>query len=214
MRERGKPPRLHKHSPIRQIPLESDVILARAKAQGMDGRVTLGHFCSLSNLTSEEAQPLIEEAARHQFSVVVCPTSEVHCGGRDAPRQIPRNITRVKDLLQAGVNVAVSFDNMRDPMVPFGNANPLEESLLLAKLCHLGTAEGLRTVWKIATINGAKLMRLPQQEGLAMDAPADIILLNAPDPVQAMLDGTPPYLVIKAGRKVAHNKIDREVLSC
>jgi hypothetical protein len=38
---------------------------------------------------------------------------------------------------------------------------------------------------------GAKLMRLPQQEGLAMDAPGDIILLNAPDPAQAMHDGNP-----------------------
>ena len=60
---------------------------------------------------------------------------------------------------------------------------------------------------------GAKLMRLPQQEGLAMDAPADIILLNAMDPVQAMLDGLPPYLVIKGGRKVVRDKIDREILS-
>jgi len=60
---------------------------------------------------------------------------------------------------------------------------------------------------------GAKPMRLLQQEGLAMDAPGDIILLNAPDPVQAMLEGSPPYLVIKGGREVARTKIDREILS-
>jgi len=60
---------------------------------------------------------------------------------------------------------------------------------------------------------GAKLMRLPQQEGLTTGAPADLILLNAMDPVQAMLDGSPPYLVIKGGRKVARTKIDREILS-
>ena len=188
-------------------------IVARAKTHGFKGRVTLGHFCSLSNLTSKEAAPLIEEVARHHFHVVVCPTSEVHAGGREAATQTPRNITRVKDLLQAGVNVVASFDNMRDPLVPFGNANPLEEAVLLAKLCHLGTVEGLRTLWNVATVNGAKLMRLPQQEGLTTGAPADLILLNATDPVQAMLDGSPPYLVIKGGRKVARTKIDREILS-
>jgi cytosine deaminase len=97
--------------------------------------------------------------------------------------------------------------------VPFGNANPLEEAILLAKLCHLGTVEGLRTLWNVATVNGARLMRLPQQEGLTTGAPADLILLNATDPVQAMLDGSPPYLVIKAGRKVAHTKIERALIA-
>jgi cytosine/creatinine deaminase len=188
-------------------------IVTRAKAHGISARVTLGHFCSLSNLSSVEAAPLIEEVIRHQFNVVVCPTSEIHAGGREAPRQIPRNITRVKDLLSAGVNVAVSFDNMRDPLVPFGNANPLEEALLLSKLCYLGTVDGLRQVWDMATVNGAKLMRLDQRQGLVVGAPADLVLFEAMDPIQAMLDGDPPSLVIKTGKKVAQRNVEWRLFS-
>jgi cytosine/creatinine deaminase len=187
-------------------------IVTRTKAHGFSGRVTLGHFCSLSNLSSDEAAPLIEEVVRHRFNVVVCPTSEIHAGGREAPRQIPRNITRVKDLLQAGANVAVSFDNMRDPLVPFGNANPLQEALLLSKLCHLGTVNGLRQVWDIATVNGAKLMGLPQQQGLVVGAPADLTLFEATDPIQAMLDGESPTLTIKAGEKAAQRNVEYRLL--
>jgi len=188
-------------------------IISRTKAHGMAGKVALSHFCSLSNLTSMEAAPLIEDISRHDFHIVVCPTSELYAGGREASAQVPRNITRVKDLYKAGVNVSVSFDNMRDPLVPFGNAHPLDEALLLAKLCHLGTVEGLRFLWDTVTVNGATLMHLPQKAGISSGAPADIILLNATDPIHAMLDCCPPYLVIRAGIPVARTEISQKLLS-
>lgn len=174
-------------------------IVAKTYEEGMQGRVTCGHVTGLSakEMDEEYAAASIAWAAKARVNV----TTQTSCNMylMDIGRRGP---TRVKQLLDCGVNVAVASDNIRDPFRPFGNGDMLEEGILTAQVNKFGTRAGLSKVAQMLTYYPAANMLL-EDYGILPGCKADLVVLDAPDMPEALLSQVEKSYVVKSGMIVA-----------
>jgi cytosine/creatinine deaminase len=170
---------------------------------GYQGRVTAGHVCALDSATPEVAEQAIALITEAQISVISQP--DMYRLGREDNSHVRRGLTRVKQLLAAGVNVAYASNNVRDAYRPLGNFDLLEEGLVLAYGAHMDSVDELETLLKMSTYHAAKLMRL-EKYGLEQGCQADFVILDAPTPSAAIVGQAEKLSVFKAGNLVAQNR--------
>lgn len=191
---------------------ELEVVYAarRAIECGYQGRVTAGHCCALDSAMPDVAQQAIEFIKAADISVISMP--DLYRLGREDTHHVRRGLTRVKELLLAGVNVAYASNNVRDAMRPLGNFDLLEEALILAYGAHMDTVEQLDMLLRMSTYNAAKALRL-QDYGLERGCAADLVVLDAPSASAAIVGQAEKRYVFKAGRSVATNRVISEIYS-
>lgn len=183
--------------------LETAYIAQQTIERGYQGRVTVGHACTLGVATPEvapEAIALIKEA---ELNIISQP--DLYRLGRDDTHNVRRGLTRVKELLAAGVNVTYASNNVRDALRPMGNFDLLEEGLILSYGAHMDTVEEFNTILKMSTYNAAKALRLPNY-GLKPGCTADFVVLDAPNPSAAIIGQVEKTVVVKNGRIMATNQ--------
>jgi cytosine deaminase len=156
--------------------------------EGWQGRVAVSHIASLACVSNAAAANAIDLMKKADLQVCVLPTR--------------MRLTRVLELMEAGVNVACGTDNMRDPFVRFGDADPLKAMLLLAQLTKQLHNAGLEKVWRTMTTNSARMLRLGNY-GLAAGCVADLVVLDALSVSEAVLQQASRLAVFKAGQQVA-----------
>ncbi|WP_161845171.1 amidohydrolase family protein [Pseudoflavonifractor sp. 524-17] len=172
----------------------------------MEGRVTCGHLTTLSALPDEEAKPLIELAAQAKINVITLPSCNMYLRGREDAQPIRRGVTRIHDFLQAGVNIAYASDNIRDPFRPFGNGDMLEEGLFTAQVMQYGTRDALDKVFHMGTYAAAQNCLLTGY-GLDTGCRADLTVIDAPTPSDALKSLSRRLWVLKDGRVVARDGV-------
>lgn len=178
-------------------------IIESTKKHGMEGKVTCGHVTALNatNISEEEAEKIIEEAAAVSMNV----TSLTSCN-MYLMNMTRRGPSRVRQLTEAGVNVAVASDNVRDTFRPFGNCDLLEEALLTAQVHKFGSTEWLRKTMDMVTYNPAK-NAVAKNYGLDVGCKADLCIIDAPTPEEAILSRAKREIVMKGGKVVARNGV-------
>ena len=176
----------------------------KALREGWTGRVSADHITALAAYDDAYAARVIGLVARARMNVVTLPGKLMRGGVRDRePRR--RGITRVKELLAAGVNVAYGQDVIKDGFIPvFGTGDPLQVGFLLAYAAQFSTRADIETLYDMATINGARLMRRSDY-GLAVGCRADLVVVAAPSVQEAYRTQPPRLAVIHDGRVVAEN---------
>ena len=186
-----------------------DVVYAarRAMEVGYRGRVTAGHVCSLDSALPEVAEQAIEIIREADISIISMP--DLYRLGREDTHHVRRGLTRVKELLNAGVNVAYASNNVRDAMRPLGNFDLLEEALILSYGAHMDTVEELDTLLRMSTYNAARALGLDNY-GLERGCAADMVVLDAPTPSAAIVAQAEKKYVFKKGRLMASNKVVSE----
>jgi cytosine deaminase len=107
-------------------------------------------------------------------------------------------------LRAAGVNVSISTNNIVNPFTPYGHPDLLRQALIAAMAAHLGSLDQMAWLLDLITINPARAIGLPEY-GLAEGCCADLLVLDAADPVQAITEQAEKLWVLKSGRVVAHN---------
>jgi len=179
-----------------------EYICQRTIETGMEGRVTCGHVTTLNSVSDEEAARIIDLAARARMNVITLPSCNMYLLGREDHQPIRRGVTRIHEFLQVGVNIAYASDNIRDPFRPFGNGNMLEEGLFCAQVMQYGTRELLAKVFRMGTYAGAENCLL-EGYGLEVGDRADLVVLDAPTPAEALKSMSPSLYVLHGGRVVA-----------
>jgi len=184
--------------------LTSDYIAEQTIARGMQGRVTLGHLCTLDVLPPAQRAQVIEKLREARIHVISLPATELHVKGRADSRKTWRGITRLGELRDAGVNVAISTNNIVNPFTPYGHPDPLRQALVAAMAGHLGNLDQLAWLLDLVTTNAARAIGL-EDYGLAEGCRADLVVLDARSPADAITEQAEKLWVIKAGRIVARN---------
>ena len=182
-------------------------VLDKIIETGMEGKVSFGHVTALSAkmLDEDTAQKLIKKAVRAKANI----TSLTSCN-MFLMQSTRRGPTRVKELTDAGVNVAVASDDVREILRPFGNCDLLEEALLTAQVHKMGTKRELRQVFDMISYNPA-LNTLLQDYGVKEGCKADLVLLDAQTPEEAILKQSAKLYVFKHGKVVARSgKLENE----
>ncbi len=184
---------------------ELDVVYLARKilAGGYQGRVCVGHVSALDSLPQDEAKMVIDLLREAQISVISLP--DLYRLGRTDTQHVRRGLTRVKEMLQAGVNVCFASNNTRDCLRPYGNMNPLEEALILSYGAHMDEVEQLETLIQMATTNAARAIGLSSY-GLNPGDNADFILVAAPSPSAAIINQAEISHVFKSGKLLVENQ--------
>jgi cytosine deaminase len=163
---------------------------------GYQGRVTAGHLCSLGSAEPDVAQRVIELLNEARISVISQP--DMYRLARQDDVHVRRGLTRVKELLDGGVNVTLASNNVRDVLRPVGNFNLLEEALILSYGAHMDSIDQLDTLMRMATYGGAKAIGL-EDYGLQPGCKADMVVLDAPTPSAAIVGQVEKNYVFKSG---------------
>ena len=198
----GVPLDFHADSADDPAMLTSDYIAEQTIARGMQGRVSLGHLCTLDVLPPDHRARVVDRLREAAIHVVSLPATELHVKGRVDARRTWRGITRIGELRDAGVNVSVSTNNVVNPFTPYGHPDLLRQLLVTAMAAHLGNLEHLRWLPELITTNPARALGL-QGYGLAEGCRADVVVLDARDAAQAITEQAEKLYVIKGGRIVA-----------
>jgi cytosine deaminase len=168
------------------------------------GAVTAHHVLALSALDVTSAGLVIERVRDARMNIITLPTSNLFTEGRTDPYNPRRGLTRVKDFVGSGVNVALGTDNLDDTYLPFANTNLLLEAHVCACAAHLGNEDELRELMRMVTYNGAATLAL-EDYGTALGDRADLVLLDTDDYRSILTTQPEKTYVIKAGRVVAEN---------
>ena len=174
----------------------------KAIRAGWQGRVAADHVTALAAYDDSYAAKVISLVARAGMSVVTLPTKLMRGGVRDKePRR--RGLTRVRELLAAGVNVAYGQDVIQDGFLPvFGTGDPLQVGFLLAFGAQFSSRASIETLYDMATVHGARLMRRPDY-GLEVGCRADLVVIDAPSVHEAYRTQPARLAVVHGGRVVA-----------
>jgi len=188
--------------------LEVVYIARRAIETGYKGRVAAGHVCALGSALPEVAEQAIELIKAADISIISQP--DLFRLARDETHNVRRGLTRVKELIEAGVNVTYASNNVRDAIRPMENLDPLEEALILSYGVHMDTIEEFNTLMMMSTYNGAKALRL-KDYGLKPGDNADFVVLDSACPSAAIIGQVEKNYVFKAGCLMASNKLISDV---
>jgi cytosine deaminase len=121
-------------------------------------------------------------------------------------------VTRLGELRAAGINVAISTNNIANPFTPYGHPDLLRQALITAMSAHLGNLDQLAWLPELFTTNAARAIGL-EGYGLAEGCRADLVVLDAADAAQAITEQAEKLYVIKGGRVVARNTRTSELAS-
>lgn len=184
--------------------LDLDELAEMVKAQGLQGRVTADHCCSLSVQAKHIQEKVIEQVAEAGINIVSLPAVNLMLQGHNEP--MTRGLVPIKKLLEQNITVAVGSDNVRDPFQPMGNYDLLWQANLAIHAAHLTNPSQRRTALDLITTQPAKILGL-QNYGLEIGCQADMVILDAYDFETALAMMSPRLRVYKAGRLVYKQEI-------
>jgi cytosine deaminase len=179
--------------------------------EGWEGRVVASHACGLSSYDNHLAEQTMRMAAAAGISI--CSNAHISLVSKceNAPEPRPRGITRVRELLDFGVNLVTGQDDVADPYYPFGRGDMLEVASFLAHTAQLYRPADVELALDAIAVNAARALRL-EDYGLREGARADLVVLHdAETPVEAIRLQPARRWVIKAGRVVAETEIVRSI---
>jgi cytosine deaminase len=189
-----------------------ETMVAETIRRGMGGRVTASHTTAMHSYNAAYASRLIANVSRAGLHMVTNPLDNAVLQGRFDPGPIRRGHTRVKELLAAGVNVAIGHDSVMDPWYPLGFGDPLQAAFVLAHLGHMSGDAELSTLLDMITVAPAAVLGVADY-GIRVAGPADLVVFDARSEAEALRLQRPRYLVLRAGRIVAATEPAHSVVS-
>ena len=183
------------------------MLTVATQRHGWQGRVTAGHTCALASYPDTYAVKVIGMVERAGIHMVTNPATNLMLQGRNDRQPIRRGITRVKELLSAGVNVTFGQDCLKDTFYPtFGQADMLEVGFLCAHAAQFSMPQEVESVFDMPTTHAARMLRLDDY-GLHIGCRACFNILSAPS-IQEALRTRPDRTVIRDGRILAERRTE------
>jgi cytosine/adenosine deaminase-related metal-dependent hydrolase len=187
----GAPVDIHLHEPGELGGFSMELVIERTKALGMQGRVVVSHAFCLGMADAAYVARLVESLAEARVAIM----------SHGAPY---RPVPSVRQLHEAGVVMCCGSDGIRDTWGPYGNADMLERAMIVGLRNNLRRDDEVELALDMVTHGGAKAMEL-EGYGLAAGCHADIVLVDAQAPAEAVAERPPRRLVLKRGRAVARD---------
>jgi cytosine/creatinine deaminase len=164
------------------------------------GRVAVGHMAKLSMIPPGEVAVLARRLADIGIAVTVLPATDLFVMGRDQDHNVRRGVADANCLVAHGVNCSLSTNNVLNPVTPYGDCSLIRMANLYANVLQIAGPGQLRECFAMLTERSARLLNLTDY-GLAVGNPADIVVIDAVTPEQAIAEVRQPLAVYKRGRR-------------
>ncbi|MFG2894538.1 amidohydrolase family protein [Streptomyces sp. NPDC048248] len=166
-------------------------IIDRTRALSLQGKVTVSHVFCIPGLKGRELDDMAVQLADAGISLTtVAPSSDL--------------VLPIDRLREHGVHVSLGTDGVRDSWSPFGNADMLHRSHLLAWVQDVRLDEDLEAAFRAGADGGAQLLGLPRAD-LKPGSPADFLLVRGECLPQIVVDLPRREMVVRGGRVVARD---------
>lgn len=158
-----------------------EVLAARAYESGLLNRVTASHTTAMHSYPNAYVTKLMRLLSMSQINIVANPLVNINLQGRMDTYPKRRGVTRVPELLGAGVNVSFGHDDIYDPFYPLGTGDPRDTVFMGLHVCQMTGYEDIQNSYKLIGENGAKTLHLGNQYGISVGKPANLVIWDAPD---------------------------------
>jgi cytosine deaminase len=189
-------------------PLLLPFVLEETCQRGWQGRVCLGHMTKLASLPPEELKSVAADIAEAGVSVLALPASDLYMMARKDTHHVRRGVAPVHQLTHLNVVAGVAVNNIQNLFTPFGDGDPLKICTLLAQVLQMGTPQSHERCLQMATTLAAKAIGV-ENHAIAVDHPADLVILSAKSATEAIAAAPVERVVIKNGRVVAQRKLEQ-----
>ena len=181
-------------------PLDIPLVCELTGQYRRGGRVAVGHMAKLAALPPAELALLARRMADAGVAVTVLPLTDLYLMGRERDHDVRRGVADANFLVEHGVNCSLSTNNVLNPATPYGDCSLIRMANLHANVLQIGHAERLRECFQMLTERSARLLNL-KDYGVAVGNPADIVVIDAETPEQAIAEIRQPLAVYKRGRQ-------------
>ncbi len=169
---------------------------------GFEGRILVGHCCSLARQPDAEVLATLDKAARAGISVVSLPMCNLYLQDRRQNRTTPRwrGVTLLHEMAARGIPVCVASDNTRDPFYAYGDLDMLEVYRMATRILHFDhpVADWPKTV----AATPADVMRLDGIGTIASGGPADLVVFRGRSWTELLSRPESDRIVIRDGRSI------------
>ena len=179
-----------------------EMLTFQTRRLGLQDRVTGSHLTSMHSMDNYYVSKLIPLMAEARMHVVANPLINITLQGRHDTYPKRRGMTRVKELMEAGINVAFGHDALMDPWYSFGSHDMLEVAHMGLHVAQMTGQAQMRQMFETVTCNAAKVMGL-EGYGLEPGCRADMVILQAKDPHDALRLKSARLYVIRRGKVIA-----------
>jgi cytosine/creatinine deaminase len=173
-----------------------------------EGKVLVGHCCSLARQPDADVFDTLDKVARAGTAVVSLPMCNLYLQDRRQDGTTPRwrGVTLLHEMRARGIPVTVASDNTRDPFYAYGDLDMLEVYRMATRILHFDhpVADWPKTV----TSTPADIMRLHGAGILAAGNPADFIVFKGRSWTELLSRPESERIVVRDGRAVARNVPD------
>ena len=181
------------------------VEIVRRVGKGFPHGVTASHCVSLGIQPPDVQAETSAAAAEAGVSIVTLPVANLYLQARDQPTATPRGLTAIPALLAAGVVVAAGGDNIQDPFIPVGRADPL----LTAQYLVVGGQLPVSKAFELVGGKAREVMGLPALE-IAPGFPADLVAVAGSSLREAIANASEDRLVFRRGRLVCRTRVHED----
>ncbi len=185
-----------------------ETVAALALRDGIGERVTASHTTAMHSYNGAYTSRLFRLLKMSGINFVANPLVNIHLQGRfdDYPKR--RGITRVKELLEAGINVCFGHDDVFDPWYPLGTANMLQVLHMGLHVCQMMGYQQIDEGLKLITDNSARTFGV-QEYGIAEGNAANLIILPAENGFDAVRRQVPVRWSVREGKVIATTQLSQ-----
>jgi cytosine deaminase len=200
--KRGLPVDMHCDESDDPLSRHIETLTFETKRLGLDGRVTGSHLTSMHSMDNYYVSKLIPLMAEARVNAVANPLINITLQGRHDNYPKRRGMTRVKELMAAGITVAFGHDCVMDPWYSLGSHDMIEVAHMGLHVGQMTGTTEMRRCFDAVTSNGAAVLEL-EGYGIAPGCRADIVVLQAEDAIEALRLRPTRLYVIRGGRVIA-----------
>ena len=189
-----------------------EMIASEAYFSGLTDRVTASHTCAMGSYNNAYAFKMMSKFQRAKLNFVSCPTENCYLQGRYDSFPKRRGLTRINELVENGLNVSFAQDSISDPWYPLGNGNLMNQVDFGLHLGHMMSVEQIRNGLDFITRNGAKTLHLGDSYEMKVNNPANFIVIEAEDELDAIRNRAGVLMHIRNG-KVIFEKAPEKIIT-
>ncbi|HAQ07420.1 MAG TPA: cytosine deaminase [Bacillus bacterium] len=183
-----------------------EVVAAEAYERGLNNKVTASHTTAMGSYNDAYTYKLFRLLKMSNINFVANPLVNIHLQGRFDTYPKRRGITRVKELLEAGLNVSFGHDDIFDPWYPLGTGNMLQVLHMGIHVSQLMGYEQIMNSIDLITTNSAKTLNIEGSYGIETGKPANFIVLAAENEYEAIRKQATVRYSVRQGKVIAETK--------
>jgi len=183
-----------------------EVVAKEAYERGLGARTTASHTTAMGSYNDAYTYKLFRLLKMSGLNFVSNPLVNIHLQGRFDTYPKRRGLTRVKELLEAGLNVCFGHDDIFDPWYPLGTGNMLQVLHMGIHASQLMGYEQIVNSIDLITANSARTLQIEERYGIEEGKPANLIILSAENEYEAIRKQATVTCSIRNGNVIAQTK--------